>query len=113
VLRFGQCRSASGVVSCRPGVATWEAQMRLLATVVAVGAVVLALLVAVRGRLLLGGRPVSPGAARVLGLGLVAMMLSVLTRIQLNDDRLANALGTLGLAGIIVALVLEARTARR
>jgi hypothetical protein len=87
--------------------------MRLLATVVAVVAVILALLVALRGRLLLGGRPVSPGAARVLGLGLVALMLSVLARLQLEDDGLANALGAVGLAGIIVALVLEARTARR
>jgi len=72
-----------------------------------------ALLVAVRGRLLLGGRPVRPGVARVLGLGLVALMLSVLARIQLDDEWLASGLGMLGLAGIIVAVVLEARTARR
>jgi hypothetical protein len=77
-------------------VATWEAQKRLLATVTAVVAAVLALLVAVRGRLLLAARPVRPGAARVLGLGLVALMLSVLTRIQLDDDGLTNALGRLG-----------------
>jgi hypothetical protein len=87
--------------------------MRLLATVMAAVAMVLALLVAVRGRLLLGGRPVRPGAARVLGLGLVALMLSVLARLQLEDDGLANAVGALGLAGIIVAVVLEARTARQ
>jgi hypothetical protein len=87
--------------------------MRLLATAIAVVAVVLALGVVVRGRFLLGGRPVSSWPARVAGVGLVTMMLSVLARLQMDDDRVADALATLGLGLVIVAVVVDSRVARR
>jgi len=51
--------------------------MRLLTTIPVVIAAVLALLVALRGRVLLGGQQLGPGATRVVGLGLVALMLAV------------------------------------
>jgi hypothetical protein len=66
-----------------------------------------ALGVVVRGRFLLGGQPVRPGVARVLGLSLLAMMLSVLARIQLDDDTVATVLGTIGIVGIIATLAVE------
>ena len=54
------------------------------------------------------GRSASPSrVARVLGLSLLAMMLSVLARIQLDDDTVATVLGTIGIVGIIATLAVE------
>ena len=68
----------------------------------------MALGVVVRGRFLLDGQPVRSGVARVLGLSLLAMMLSVLARIQLDDDdTVATVPGTMGIVGIIATLAVE------
>jgi hypothetical protein len=82
--------------------------MRLLGTVTAVVAVVLALVVLVRGRLLLSRQPSDPRVVRALAVAILAFSLSVLVRVQLEAGLIAGLLVAFG-GGALVAAFSAAR----
>ena len=51
--------------------------------------------------------------ATALVAAVLALMLSILARAQLDDDRVAAVLGTLGVVGVVATLAVETWAARR
>jgi hypothetical protein len=94
-------------------VGTKEAQMRLVAAVASVIAVVLALILLVRGRPLVDRRPTDPRMIRALAVCILAISLSTLAGYQLDAWGITYALGALGVIALITALVFAGRTDRR